>query len=180
MAAQKVGLTIREFEQYVMLPENEDRRFELLDGEIVEMAPARSRYSKFGLVIASVVYRFCNDHQLPCEFSGADGTYDIDGHVIAPDFAYKRTPLSEDYPDPVAPLWAVEVISPTDRGSDIRRKREIYQEAGILLWEVYYKVKKVDVYAPRQPPRTVGIDDTLDGGDVLPGFTLAARELFGE
>jgi hypothetical protein len=36
------------------------------------------------------------------------------------------------------------------------------------------------VYAPGQPPRTVGIDGTLDAGSVLPGFTLAATALFGE
>jgi hypothetical protein len=34
------------------------------------------------------------------------------------------------------------------------------------------------VYAPGQPVKTFGIDDTLDGGDVLPGFALAVREIF--
>ncbi len=47
--------------------------------------------------------------------SGADGAYDVLGHVLVPDFAYKPTHMSDDYPDPVAPLWAVEVISPKRR-----------------------------------------------------------------
>ncbi len=176
----KTAMTIREFEQFVLLPENTERRFELIDGEIVEMAPSRTRNSRFGLVIASVVYHFCHEHDLPTNMSGADGAYDIQGHILAPDFAYKRAPVSDEYPDPEPPLWVVEVISPTDKAPDIREKRQIYQDAGILYWEMYPKAQKIDVYAPGQPPRTVGIDGTLDGGDVLPGFTLAARELFGE
>lgn len=180
MAAQKVSMTVGEFLQYAMLPENAERRLELIDGEVVDMAPARTRYSKLGLIIASVVYQFCQAHQLPCEISGADGTYQVEGHVIAPDFAYKRTPTSEDYPDPVPPLWAVEVISPTDKAPDIRRKREIYVDAGILLWEVYYKLKKVDVYAPGQSVNTMGVEGMLDAGDLLPGFQLSVHELFAE
>lgn len=178
MSAQKVHLTIREFEQYVMLPENEERRFELIGGEAVEMAPGRTWFSGVGHLLTHKVYTFCEANNLPCYVSGGNGDYDVQGHVICPDFAYKPTPLSKAYPDPEPPLWAVEVISPTDKGADIRRKREIYQEAGILLWEVYEKLQKIDVYAPGQPARTVSIDGTLDGGDVLPGFTLAARELF--
>jgi Uma2 family endonuclease len=180
MAMQKTAMSISEFAQYSNLPENADRRLELIDGEVVEMAPARARYSKIGLVIASSVYIYCQNHNLPSPISGADGAYEVNGHVIAPDFAYKDTPLSEEYPDPVAPLWAVEVISPTDKATDIRKKRQIYQDAGILLWEVYYKLQRVDIYAPGQPMRAFGIDDVLDGDEVLPGFTLAVKELFAE
>jgi Uma2 family endonuclease len=180
MSAQKTRLTIREFEQYALLPENEDRRFELIDGEPIEMAPGRTWNSGVSYTLSHKVFNFCEAHDLPCYISGGDGDYDVQGHVICPDFAYKPTPLSKDYPDPEPPLWAVEVISPTDKAPDIRRKREIYQEAGILLWEVYDNLQKIDVYAPGQPPHTVGIDGALDGGDVLPGFTLAARELFHE
>jgi len=40
------------------------------------------------------------------------------------------------------------------------------------------KCQAIDVYAPAQPMKSFGIDDTLDGGDVLLGFTLALKELF--
>ncbi len=88
--------------------------------------------------------------------------------------------MSMEFADPEPPLWAVEVISPTDKATDIRKKRQIYQEAGILLWELYDNVQRVDVYAPGQPVRTFDMDDTLDGSDVLPGFRLAVKDLFGE
>lgn len=71
------------------------------------------------------------------------------------------------------------MISPTDKAKDIRAKRKIYQAAGILLWEVYREDQTVDVYLPNQAERIeYGIDDVLDAGDVIPGFTLAVRDIF--
>jgi Uma2 family endonuclease len=170
--------TIDEFEQFVAQPENQDRLFELINGEIIEVSPGRTRNSEFGHLIAVPVHMFCRENNLPCHTSGGDGAYNIQGHVVAPDFAYKRTPMSDEYPDPVAPQWVVEVISPTDKAPDIRDKRQIYRQAGILLWEMYPMSQSIDVYTPGQPLRTVGIDEMLDGGDVLPGFTLAVKDIF--
>lgn len=66
----------------------------------------------------------------------------------------------------------------TDKPYEIRAKRQIYLQAKILYWELYPLSQTIDVYAPGQPPRTYGIDDTLDSGDVLPGFTLPVKKLF--
>jgi Uma2 family endonuclease len=41
--------------------------------------------------------------------------------------------MTTEYPDPIPPLWVVEVISPNDKVVDIRKKRQRYLEAGILL-----------------------------------------------
>ena len=86
--------------------------------------------------------------------------------------------MTAEYPDPEPPLWAVEIISPTDKAVNIRTKREIDIEAGILYWEMSPDLGRVDVYAPGQPLHTVSMDDTLDGADVLPGFTLPVRDIF--
>jgi Uma2 family endonuclease len=173
--------TFDQFRAYIALPENADRLFEFINGEIIEKAPGRTRYSEYGHIIAAAVRMFCRAHNLPCHTSGGDGAYTIEGHVLAPDFAYKPTPMSDLYPDPVPPLWAVEIISPTDKAKDIRAKRRIYQAAGILLWEVYREDQTVDVYLPGESERhEFGIDDVLNGAGVLPGFELAVRELFGD
>jgi Uma2 family endonuclease len=172
--------TMDEFKEFVIRPENADRLFELINGEIIEVSPGRTSNSRIGHLIAVAVYPFCQEHGFPCYTSGGDGAYAILGNTVAPDFAYKRTPTSNEYPDPEPPLWVVEIISPTDKPSDIRKKRQIYRQAGILYWEMYPDVRGVDVYPPGQPMREVGIDDTLDGGDVLPGFTLPVRELFAQ
>jgi Uma2 family endonuclease len=105
---------------------------------------------------SSSVQSFCKDHNLSCHTSGGDGAYAVRGNVVAPDFAYKPTPMSDEYPDPEPPLWVVEIISPTDKASDIRDKRTICRQASILLWEIYPPSQSVDVYAPGQPLRECG------------------------
>jgi Uma2 family endonuclease len=171
--------TYTEFEAFIQLPENEDRLFEFINGEVIEKVPGRTRNSEYGHIIATAVRIFCLANNIPCRTSGGDGAYDINRNVVAPDFAYKRTPTSDNYPDPEPPLWAVEIISPTDKAKDIRAKRRIYQAAGILLWEMYPEDKTIDVYLPGQSDRVeYGINDVLNAGDVLPGFELLVKEIF--
>lgn len=170
--------TLDEFLAFALRPENADREFEFIDGEIIEVMPSRTYNSGFSIRLATRVELFCEQNNLPCYISGEAGAYRILDNTLVPDFAYKRTPLSKDYPDPEPPLWVVEVLSPTDEPGNIEKKRKIYRQAGILLWELDPDKQTVDVYAPGKKKRTFGIDDTLDGGDVLPGFTLAVRALF--
>lgn len=180
MVANIKPITMDDFERFIALPENADRLFELIHGEIVEVSPGRTSNSEFEHILATAVRNFCREHKLPCHTSGGDGAYNIQGDVVAPDFAYKPTPMSDDYPDPEPPLWAVEIVSPTDKAKEIRDKRQIYLEVGILYWEMYPQSPSIDVYAAGQPMRTFNIDDTLDGGDVLPGFTITVREIFNQ
>src|SRR5690606_6731166 len=174
MAARE-KISLEDFKRFV---HQADRLFELIKGELVEVTSGRTSNSQIHDVIVAAVRPFCKANQIPCYTSSADGAYQIGENVVAPDFAYKRTPMSDDYPDPVPPLWVVEIISPTDTAEIIRRKREIYRAAKILLWEIYPQDQCVDVYTPGEPARTYGINDTLLLGDVLPGFSLPVRELF--
>lgn len=180
MAVQKQLYTIEDFVEFALQPQNADREFELINGEIVEKMPGRTSNSYLRDLIAVPVHIFCREQKIPCYTSGESGAFRIGDQAVVPDFAYKRTPMSTDYPDPVAPEWVVEVISPTDKASDIRNKRQNYLQAGILLWEVYPDTLTIDVYAPGKPVRTLGMNDTLDGGDVLPDFRLVVREIFTE
>jgi len=173
-------VTLEDFSRFVGQPENAGRLFELINGEISEVSPGRTSISQYGHILAFEVRLFCRDQGLPCHTSGGDGAYAIQGNVVAPDFAYKRTPMSDVYPDPEPPEWAVEIISPTDTAAEIRDKREIYRRAGILLWEMYPSSRSIDVYVPGQPVRVYSGDDILDGGDLLPGFRVSVKKLFGD
>ena len=174
------GWIIEDFQEFVARPENSDRLFELINGEIVEKMPGRTSNSFLSMKLDRKVYPFCQQHNIPCYTSGGDGVYAVQGQVVAPDFAFKTTPMSDDYPDPEPPLWAVEIVSPTDKAIDIRTKREIYIKAGILYWEMYPQLPRIDVYAPNKPMRTLGSDGVLDGGDALPGFELLVKDIFSE
>ena len=172
--------SISEFQAFVARPENSARLFELINGELIEVSPGRTNNSALEHIISFAVRLFCEDNNRPCYISGGDGAFAVEGHVVAPDFAYKSTPMSDNYPDPVPPEWAIEIVSPTDKAPDIREKRNIYVDAGILYGELYPDKRSMDIYAPGQPVRTIGIDDILDGGDVLPGFQLPLKDIFSK
>ena len=178
MTIQEKTLTLADFLKIATQPENNDKDFEFIDGEIIDVSPSTTRVSFIRDIITVAAHNFCRENSIPCYTSGEAGAYRIGDDVVVPDFAYKRRTVSDDYPDPIVPEWVVEVISPTDKPYEIRNKRAIYIKAGILYWEVYPKSNRVDVYAPGQPLRTFGLDDILDAGDVLPGFKLPVKEIF--
>jgi Uma2 family endonuclease len=173
--------TIGDFKALIALPENAGRLFELIHGEMVEVSPGRTNNSALEHILSFAVRLFCQEHDIPCYISGGDGAFEVNGHVVAPDFAYKHTPMSDEYPDPAAPEWAIEIVSPTDRALDVRDKRNIYIEAGILYGELYPQSQSMDIDAPGQPRRTITIDDgVLDGGHVLPGFAISLKDIFSK
>ncbi len=56
-----------------------------------------------------------------------------------------------------------------------------YFAAGVkLVWYVYPRTRTVKVFTGPKRSRIVREADTLDGGEVLPGFMLALTDLFAE
>ena len=178
MAVEKQLYTIEAFQQFVEQPDKAGRLFELINGEIIEKMPGRASNSAIYTWIAFFVRLFCREHQLPCFIATVDGTFNVLGHAYAPDFAFTTTPFTGEYPEPFAPLWVVEVISPNDKPHDIRLKRQSYLQAGIIYWELYPEDQSIDVYFPGQQMRTYHAGEIVGVGDLLPGFMLAVSALF--
>lgn len=81
----------------------------------------------------------------------------------------------------VLPTLCVEVVSPSDRAGELLDKVEEYLEAGVRqVWVVYPQQAFVHVYEPATTFRRLTRVDTLDGGAVLPGFTLPLADLLWE
>jgi Uma2 family endonuclease len=80
----------------------------------------------------------------------------------------------------VVPDFVVEVVSPTDSFTRINEKVVKYLNHGVKLVVVADPRRRVvHVHTPQQPDGRVLRDtDTLDGGDVLPGWSLAITALF--
>ncbi len=85
---------------------------------------------------------------------------------------------SHDTYNPNPPDLAVEVLSPTDDLNVMRFKVAGYLAAGTTVWIVDADKKQVEIYVPGQPPARKSADETLEGGDLLPGFRLAVKEIF--
>jgi len=78
-----------------------------------------------------------------------------------------------------APDLAVEVLSPDDRPSDVRTKVDEYLAYGTgLVLVVDPDEQTVCAHRRGAPPLTLGVNDTLDLDDAVPGFRCRVREIF--
>ena len=182
MAIATRPVPVEEFDQFVLLPENANRMFEYIGGEIVEVV-SNNFSSEIGASFLIEIGGFVKKNRLG-RVTGADGGYRVSGERYIPDVAFiskarQPEPSHEAY-NPNPPDLAVEVISPSNSEHEIRIKVVNYLLAGTTVWVVDPLNKRVEVYIPGQSPFTVGVDGTLDGGNVLPGFKLLLREIFPE
>ena len=88
----------------------------------------------------------------------------------------RRTPVFSQ----VAPDLVVEVSSPNDSHREINDKAMMWLRHGVrLVWLVHPATRTVEVHYGVARGPTLVDGDTLDGGDVLPGFTCAVSDIFG-
>jgi len=174
-------ITIEEFETFPF-----EGRWELIDGAPVEITPSADESSSIGATIITLLGSFVRPRGLG-RLYGADGGFVIFPDrptVRVPDAAFvraERAPQGQarrSFPR-LAPDLVVEVLSPSDRASDVVAKLEMYQEAGVpLIWLVDPEQTTITVIASGKLTRVLQSNDTLDGGDVLPGFTVPVAEIF--
>lgn len=170
------------FERYIEQPSNRDKRFELVDGEIIEV-PSNPYSSQLALRITYYIIAFLMNHPIG-HVTGEGAGYRVRNTILSPDGAYiskaRQPELVREGFNPIPPELAIEVISPTDRQTAIRRKLAIYADANVLVWLVYPTRQIVEVYAPDQPVEIFDIHATLTAPDLLPGFSLPVRAIFQE
>lgn len=164
----------------------ENRRCELVDGTLVEKAMG-VRESLLAFFLGELLGPVVRRQNLGI-LTGPDGTYEVLlGLVRLPDVAFvswgrlpgRRIP---DEPVPnVVPDLAVEVLSRRNTPAEMARKRDEYFRAGVrLVWEIDPRARTVRVYTAADRFHDLTAADALDGGAVLPGFTLPLAQLFAE
>jgi Uma2 family endonuclease len=73
------------------------------------------------------------------------------------------------------------VLSPGNTQQELAEKLHDYFAAGTrLVWYVDPDQQHVEVFTSESEKRVVTTTDLLDGGNVLPGFTLSLADLFAE
>jgi len=176
--------TAEEFEAFLDRPENKDKRFELIHGEIIPKMPTQL-HALIVMLLGHALMLYLTEHPLGWVFPEARyGLPDDDSNDRVPDLSFVREelgPVIESGPAPYMPDLAVEVQSPDDNPKDMREKADYYIANGSrMVWLIFTtkRSRRVEVFRPDQPMQTIGIDDMLDGGDVLPGFKVAVTALF--
>jgi Uma2 family endonuclease len=141
--------------------------------------------SRLASVLSYFIERFLETNNLGAT-AGADGMLKLDaGLVRTPDLSFiaweqfpdRRTPdapLPDAYPD-----LAVEVLSRSNTRREMQRKRREYFAAGTrLVWQADPDKRVVDVYTEPETFTRLDESQSVEGGDVLPGFTLSIRKWF--
>ena len=166
---------------------SEGVRGELIRGVLCKTMPTGQRH---GRIVARLVIRlgtFVEPRGLGTLVTSDSGVWlerDPDT-VREPDIAFTssaRQALDEDVPGyaEVVPDLVVEVVSPSDREPRINDKARMWLSYGVrLVWVVRPETRTIDVHPADGPVTTLTASDSLDGGDVLPGFELDVSEVFG-
>lgn len=178
-------MTAEEFCDWVHRPENDNRWFELVRGEVIELPPPLKPHGSICFNICRIVGNYIFERGIGYATSNDSGVIlerDPDT-VRGPDIAYYTDAETFEELHPkygeVPPLLVIEVLSPDDRADRITRKVLDYLQNGVLLvWLVDFEARTVTVYKPSDGPRLLGEKDELTGNSVLPGFRCRVEEFF--
>ncbi|MGQ9909799.1 MAG: Uma2 family endonuclease [Candidatus Flexifilum sp.] len=170
-------------EEFAALPDD-GRFYELVDGRIVAVPPVDPGHSFISARIARLLDSFVDDSgsgRVSVEQAGY--VLSVDPPVVrAPDVAFIRADRLDRRVGAFiegAPDLVVEVMSPSDSAVELSEKIDAYFAAGArLLWVVYPRQRRIAVYSSPLRSQIVTEADTLDGGDVLPGFRVPVRKIF--
>lgn len=160
------------------------RLCELVDGVIVEKAMGYPE-SRLGFLLGRLLDEFGERNGIGF-VAGADALTRLKpGLLREPDVSFvrwDRVPGGEVPSEPignVSPDLAVEIVSIGNSRAEIDRKKNEYFNAGVkLVWVVYPRTQSIRVWTTPEDSTELGIDDSLSGADIVPGFSVSVRELF--
>jgi Uma2 family endonuclease len=162
-----------------------DRLFELIEGELKEYPVPGWEHSRYENFIVFLLNLYNYEHQRGEILIGEVGCYTRgDNHTVRmADIAFViQDRVPEKIPSGyghIPPDLVVEIVSPGDSAGEIEEKIQEWLNFGVrLLWVVYPKTQRVYVYQPGSQPVILKADETITGGDILPGFSAKVIKFF--
>ena len=184
--------TLMTAEEFIRLPREDGWHYELAEGRLVRMPLAGYNHDVVVSRLAARLLPFVEEHNLgECTLSQAGYLLSQRGEpdtVRSPDLAFvssarvprPNTPESIAFPR-LAPDLVVEVVSPSQYRPEMIERANMWLSSGVrLVWIIWPQSKQVEVWQPvtGTPTAILSVADTLDGLDVLPGFTCPIAHLF--
>jgi Uma2 family endonuclease len=162
-----------------------DQRTELVRGVLVVREPAGYLHGRIAVRLARAIGNFVDTHGLG-DVLAAETGFKLESNpdtVRAPDVAFVHR---DRVPHPatrgfaaLAPDLAVEVLSPTDRPGEVLSRVASWLSAGSrLVWVVDPDRRQARVYRADGSASLLTDQDSLDGEDVLSGFSCALATVF--
>jgi Uma2 family endonuclease len=162
-----------------------DKRLcELIDSTLVEKEMGQYE-SRLAIVLAYFIESYLDSHDLGVCFGEAAMLRIVLGRVRLPHVSFVswgKLPNHELPAEPIADLvpdLAVEVLSASNTRREMENKRHEYFQGGArLVWEIDPPTRTARMYTSPDQFQEIDLNGALDGGDVLPGFTLPLSRLF--
>jgi Uma2 family endonuclease len=168
----------------IAIHERENRLCELVDGVLVEKTMGFQE-SRLALVLGYLLELYLEDHDLGMVL-GADGMLRLNPTLVRiPDISFiswEQLP-GRQYPEEKVPSLypdlAVEVLSASNTTAEMDQKLRDYFDAGArLVWYLDPVDRSARVYTAPDSMTHLEESDTLEGGDLLPGFRLVIADWF--
>ena len=167
-------------EEFLCLPDD-GHKWELVDGEAKEVAMGHE-HEAIGIQVAFLLKPFARGRGVVA--GSQSGFRMVSGHIRSPDVpSTRKERMSGGRPteglEDFAPDLATEITSPSELPDDMTRKVAEYFGAGAeQVWHLFPETKQVTVYFSPFDTADFGLEEALDVGDLLPGFSCRAEEFF--
>jgi Uma2 family endonuclease len=180
--SSKTLVTAAELER---MPDDDSVRIELDEGEIISMPPAGIEHGDIGMELAGLMHAYVKKHGLGKVYLAETGFKLSDDTVRAPDIAFvRKSRVAEVHRKGFgtgAPDLAVEIFSPSDSVRQLMRKVKQYFAAGChTVWIVSPERCEVHVLDAAGGDKLLGLGETLDAPELLPGFSARVDHIFGK
>ena len=171
-------------EQYARLDDDGSYRLELERGRVIREPLPGETHAELCVRLGHFLYDFVERNGLGRVLGEVGVITERDPDTVrGPDLAFTSRARMNAYPAPgfldSAPDLCVEILSPSNRAARMQQKVVEYLDAGArLVWVIDPIGKRATVYRSTTDIQLLGLNDILDGHDVLPGFHLPMSRLF--
>ena len=172
---------------YQLCIHNPETKFERnVNGEIIIMPPTGGETGKRNAKLISRFIVWNEQTNLGEVFDSSTGYKLPSGANRSPDVSWieksrwdSLTPKQKEKFIPLAPDFALELMSPTDYLINTQAKMKEYLDNGVKLgWLINPEAKQVEVYRLGQDVELLNSPQAVSGEDILPGFTLDLTNIF--
>ncbi len=170
-------------EEFMSLPDD-GKRYELIEGKLKQMPGPNYKHGILTSRLIRALGDFLKSQGQSPDLALTNMAFELAKKTAPiPDVAFvigdraAGVDMNKAFPGP--PDLAIEIMSPTDKWSEVIDKVKLYQHYQTnLVWIVDPFDRGVYVYSLGQPRRSLLASEELTGEGVLPGFTLALQALF--
>ena len=137
------------YNDYLQLPE--DKRYEILDGELYVVPAPNIRHQEISIRLSTILFQHIRRQKIGRVLEAPCDVILSEENVVQPDILFVRTERVDIIGEMNilgAPDLIVEILSPATRAKDLEIKRKIYAAYGVLeYWIVDPEAATVEVLA---------------------------------